>query len=128
VAAYQPGAGRRFEAVIEARRKAELEEEFKPLRRGWCVGSAEFRVAMLKYIETQSGQWHYGSELSESGEVKAERRIRETLTTKGITLDQLTAWRKGHPVKVELALRNASRPRSQWNGSPGAFAGEQEAI
>ena len=33
----QPGAGREFSALMEARRRAELEQEFKPLPRGWCA-------------------------------------------------------------------------------------------
>ena len=46
-----PGAGRQFAAVMEARRQGELEKEFKALRRGWCLGSKQFRADMLKYIE-----------------------------------------------------------------------------
>lgn len=90
---------------MEARRQAELEEEFKPFRRGWCVGSEAFRAEMLKYIESQSGKWHYGSELRESGEAKAERLTREALTAKAVTMEPLAAWRKGHPFKLEVALR-----------------------
>ena len=62
----EPGAGRQFSALMEARRQAELDGQFKPVRRGWCVGSEHFREEMLSYIEQQRGKWHYGSELTEA--------------------------------------------------------------
>ncbi|HEX7506702.1 MAG TPA: hypothetical protein VF550_08005, partial [Polyangia bacterium] len=49
-----------FSALMEARRQAEQEQEFKPLPRGWCVGSEAFRAEILQYIEEQRGKWHYG--------------------------------------------------------------------
>lgn len=101
----RPGAGGQFAAVIETQRQAERDEEFKPLLRGWCVGSKQFRAEMLVYIEEQRGKWHYGAELSESAEAKAERLITEALDASGITQEQLASWRKGHPFKMELAAK-----------------------
>jgi putative transposase len=101
----RPGAGQTFSAVMEARRQAELDQEFKPLQRGWCLGSEQFRAGMLKYIEEQRGKWHYGRELAESSHAKAERLIKAALQTAGVTEEQLAIWRKGHPLKLELAVR-----------------------
>ena len=101
----QPGAGARFSAAMEARRQAEREQEFKPVPRGWCVGSKQFRAAMLQHIEEQRGKWHYGAELSESAEAKAERLIAEALRANGVAQEQIAAWRKGHPFKVRLAAK-----------------------
>jgi hypothetical protein len=101
----EPGAGRQFAALMEGRREGELEKEFRPLRRGWCLGSKQFRASMLKYIEGQKGKWHYGTELRESAEAKAEPLIAEAGRTKGITAEQIRQWRKGHPAKVKLALK-----------------------
>ena len=101
----QPGAGREFSALMEARRQAELEQEFKPLPRGWCVGSEAFRAEMLQYIEEQRGKWHYGAELSESAQAKAERLIAEALRAGGVAEGQVATWRKGHPFKVNLAAK-----------------------
>ena len=81
----QPGAGAQFSAVMEARRQAERDQEFTPLPRGWCVGSKQFWAEMLEYIEEQRGKWHYGAELSESAEAKAERLITEALGAGRIT-------------------------------------------
>lgn len=101
----EPGAGRQFSAVMEARRQGELEKEFKPLRRGWCLGSKQFRADMLKYIEQQKGKWHYGEELRESANAKAERLLGEALRVNGVAEAELKTWRKGHPYKLNLARR-----------------------
>ena len=113
----QPGAGVRFSAVMEARRQAERDQEFKPVGRGWCVGSKQFRAGMLQHIEEQRGKWHYGAELSESAAAKAERVIAEELRVGSVTEEQLTAWRKGHPFKVKLAAKDRTRaftPLLRW--------------
>jgi hypothetical protein len=60
---------------------------------------------MLKYIEQQKGKWHYGEELRESAEAKAERLVGEALREDGVPEDQLKTWKKGHPYKMNLALR-----------------------
>ena len=59
----------------------------------------------LADIEEQRGQWHYGAELGESGEAKAERLIAQALQTDGVTEQPIANWRKGHPFKVRLAAR-----------------------
>jgi hypothetical protein len=50
-------------------------------------------------------KWHYGSELWESTQAKAEQLIREALSARAIPDEQLGRWRKGHPFKIELAAR-----------------------
>ena len=112
----QPGAGRQFAAVMEARRQAELDKEFKPVRRGWCVGSQQFREEMLKHIEQQRGKWHYGAELGEATENKAERLIRDALRANNVTEKQFANWRKGHPFKIRLAalLRSETTVTVSW--------------
>jgi REP element-mobilizing transposase RayT len=88
----QPGAGRQFAALVEARRQGEHEQEFKPLRRGWCLGSRAFRADMLQYIEQQKGKWHYGKELRESAEAKAERLIGEACRCDAVNDELLQRW------------------------------------
>jgi putative transposase len=101
----RPGAGRRFSALMEARREGELEEEFKPISTDWCLGSEQFRADMLEYIERQRGKWHYGSELGQSSQAKAEKLIAQALRTQAIPEERLALWRKGHPFKIKLAAR-----------------------
>jgi REP element-mobilizing transposase RayT len=100
-----PAARRQFAALVEARRQGEADQEFRPLRRGWMLGSEEFRQEMLEHIEQERGRWHYGAELGESGLAKAERLISEALRVGGTSENELAGWRKGHPFKLRLALR-----------------------
>jgi hypothetical protein len=100
-----PDAGGQFSAVMEARRRAEAREEYEPVTRMWCYGSEPFRQEMLQHIEQQQGRWHYGAEVVESAQAKAERLVSLALQAQGIGPEQLACWRKGHPFKVELAAR-----------------------
>jgi REP element-mobilizing transposase RayT len=112
----QPGTGRRFAAAMEARRQGELDQEFKPLERGWCLGSKPFREEMLQHVREQRGKWHYGAELWESAQAKAQQLIAEQLRAEGVTEEQLKRWRKGHPFKVGLAvyLRAETTVSVEW--------------
>ena len=42
-----PAGRQRLEQVLEAQRGAEEGEEFKPIRRGWCLGEESFRKELL---------------------------------------------------------------------------------
>ena len=90
---------------MEARRRAEAAEQYQPVPRMWCYGSEQFREEMLQYVEQQKRRWHYGAELAESAQAKAERLIAQALRTEGVSGDQLARWRKGHPFKLKLAAR-----------------------
>ena len=61
-------AGRKqFEERMEWRRRAEADDaEWEPLKRGWCIGSEEFRKQMLEKMEEALGDHH-------SGELRQER-------------------------------------------------------
>lgn len=99
-------AGRRqFAAQMEARRVGEREKEFKPLRRGWFLGDKQFRKELLAQMTQQRGEWHYGAELQECAEAKAERLIERELATKGWTEATLQERAKGDVFKVRLAER-----------------------
>jgi hypothetical protein len=84
---------------------SKLEEQFKPVRGDWCVGSEQFREEMLQYVEQQRGKWHYGQELAEAAQARAERLVQEALRVEGISESQLARWRKGHPFKTKLAAK-----------------------
>jgi hypothetical protein len=47
------------------------------LQRGWCVDSEEFRKELL--TQMSAGPQHFGPEIRQSGEQKAQRRIAEEL-------------------------------------------------
>jgi len=64
---------------MEMRRHEKNEKAWKKIRRGWCVGSAEFREELLERMDSQVGLSHYGEELRESDEAKARRVIEEEI-------------------------------------------------
>ena len=100
-------AGReQFERRMEERRaQATDDREWQPLRRGWCLGSAEFKAELLARMEGQLGEHHAGELKRESAEAKAERIIREELRRLGWTEHDLKERAKSEPAKLALAAR-----------------------
>jgi REP element-mobilizing transposase RayT len=99
-------AGRaEFERLMERRRREDLGNEFKPVERGWCLGSETFREELLAAAGERVGPSHYGSERRESGAARAERLVREGLAGLGWTEKELSGRRKGDKGKVKLARR-----------------------
>ncbi len=70
-------------AQMEARRSGERDEEFKPVRRGWFLGDKQFRKDLLAQMAERRGEWHYGEELQESAEARAEKIIGGDSKAKG---------------------------------------------
>ena len=102
---------------MEARRRAEgAEDEWEPLRSGWCLGSERFKREMLERMETRLGEHHSGELRRESAEGKAERIIAEELKRLGWTMTDLTLRRKSDPAKLQMASRlRAETPLSvKW--------------
>src|SRR5207247_5853841 len=73
-------AGRKqLERELEKRRGMEAGQEFKPIRRGWCLGEETFRKELLAQMSGRIGAEHYGEERAETEAAKAERSIAEGL-------------------------------------------------
>ena len=100
-----PAGMRRVELIMEERRPMDAREDYKPLQRGWCLGDEEFRKELLEQMEERRGKWHYGEELRESSEQKAERLVKAALREHGWKESDLEMRRKGDPIKVEIALQ-----------------------
>jgi REP element-mobilizing transposase RayT len=98
-------AGRREFSRQMERRRQEDGSEFDAVRRGWCLGSEEFRHELLAAAAERVGASHYGEERRESGEEKASRIVREELRRRGVREEELPGMRKGDKVKVSLAQR-----------------------
>jgi hypothetical protein len=99
-------AGRaEFERRMERRRTEENKEEWQPLRRGWMLGSSEFRTKMLEQMEPQLGEHHSGALRQESAAAKGDRIIAEELKQVKWTEKELLAAAKSHPGKLALAGR-----------------------
>jgi hypothetical protein len=88
-----PAGLQRLERSLEERRGREEGEEFKPIRRGWCLGEEKFREELLTQMSEQMGAEHYGEERAE--ELKLGRWQEADLKTRP----------KGDSVKVVLAAR-----------------------
>jgi len=78
-------AGRQeFERHMEARRLEKTDEEaLKPLRRGWCLGSQEFRQKMLGLMDGKLGDNRSGELRRETAEQKANRITSAELLSRG---------------------------------------------
>jgi REP element-mobilizing transposase RayT len=99
-------AGRQqLERTLEERRRAEEGEEFKAIRRGWCLGGETFRQELLAQMSGRMGAEHYGPERVETDEAKAERVVAEELKQRGWATADLQVRRKGDGEKVAMAVR-----------------------
>jgi hypothetical protein len=59
----------------------------------------------LAAVNAQAGAWHYGEELRESAEAKAERIVAEELKRRRWEAGTLAARRKGDAGKIAMARR-----------------------
>lgn len=113
-------AGReQFAWLTEERRREDLGAEFKPVERGWCLGSEEFRQELLESALGQMGASHTGAERREAQEAKAKRMIREELKRMGWDTRTLRQVGKGDKRKVRLAarLRRETTMSLKWTGN-----------
>jgi REP element-mobilizing transposase RayT len=100
-------AGRaQFERRMEARRAEEGDgRQWKAIRRGWCLGSAQFKAELLERIEGKLGEHHSGELKRETVQAKAERIVTEELKRKKWSEDDLVEKAKTDPQKLALAAR-----------------------
>jgi hypothetical protein len=99
-------AGRQqFASRMEQRRGSEAAKEWKPMRRGWCLGEETFREELLEQVRSKGTENHSGAELIEAVEQKAERIVREELKKLGWTVKDLRSSRKGASEKGAIARR-----------------------
>jgi REP element-mobilizing transposase RayT len=102
---------------LETRRREEAEPEpWKAIRRGWCFGGEKFKTSLLEQVEESQGGHHYGAELREGDEAKAERLVREGLAVLGWKEKDLGQRAKTDPEKVGLArrLRKETTMTMKW--------------
>ena len=91
---------------METRRLEQEDEELlRPLRRGWCLGSEDFRRQMLELAGGTLGANHEGELRRESAQARAERIVGEELGRLGWSERDLSERRKNDPAKLALAAR-----------------------
>jgi putative transposase len=99
-------AGRRqLELALEQRRAAEKGADYKPVRRGWCLGGPSFRKELLGQMKERMGVEHYGTERQETMEEHAEGIVREGMRQRRWDEAELGRRAKGDPEKLALAAR-----------------------
>jgi hypothetical protein len=111
-----PSGRREFGKRMAARRYEQDEEAYKKVRRGWCLGDAEFRKELLERMEGGAGENHENHEKREMDELKAERIVCEQLKKLAGTNAILESKRKGDPQKVEIVrrLREETTMTLEW--------------
>ena len=102
-----------FQELMVQRHRAE-QEDWRGLRRGWCCGSEAFRKEMLVLLGEDAGEHHYGEELHETAEAKAERLVRDALRRARWQEKEWALRRKTDPVKVALAVRLRRETTLGW--------------
>jgi putative transposase len=111
-------AGRRaLEEGMEQRKELEWSKkagDWKRLRRGWCFGPKEFRKELLEMIGEKKDRCHYGEELRESDEQKAERLLEQMLRRQRWTAKELQRRKKGDKVKVTMAKQLRKETTMTW--------------
>jgi REP element-mobilizing transposase RayT len=99
-------AGRaEFARQMERRRGEEGGADYGAIRRGWCLGSEEFRQDLLAAAADGVGANHYGTERFETSQEKARRILAQELKRLGWEEKELRSRRKGDSEKVRLARR-----------------------
>jgi hypothetical protein len=89
----------------DRRMQEEDEEDLKPVRRGWCLGSPDFRQKMLEQMERSGGENPNAEVRRESASAKAERIIAQELARLGWKEEELVRQRKNAPEKLTIAAR-----------------------
>ena len=111
-------AGRRhLEQAMEQRKGLEMSKQsadWKALRRGWCWGAKGFREELLELIAEKRGKQHYGQELKESDEQKAERLLGAMLQRLGWKEGEMNKRAKGDPRKVRMAAQLRAQTTMTW--------------
>ena len=80
-------------------------EELQPLRRGWCLGSEQFRQEMLERMDGKLGENRSGELHRETAGQKANRILSEEHSRRGCTESELAARRRNEPGKWAIAFR-----------------------
>ena len=109
-------ARREFVVRMEARRAAEQDEEWKPVRRGWCLGGKGFRKELLAEMRERTGPNHGGEERRETEAAWTEKVLAEELERRRWTARDLAQRRKGDAQKLKIArrLRRETTATLQW--------------
>lgn len=100
-----PASRTQLEQYLETRRVQEKDMDYKPIRRGWCLGDETFRKELLESVHTQVTESHHAQTRQEMTVEKARRLLAEELDKLGWSSAELAAHAKGDARKIRLARR-----------------------
>ena len=105
--AQDTAAGRReFERRMEARRAGEGDpEQWKGMRRGWCLGGQEFQRQLLERLHGQLGPDHSGEMRAQAERARAEAIVTEEMKRLRWNEGEWSRRAKSDPHKLALAAR-----------------------
>jgi putative transposase len=98
-------ARREFALRMEWRRATDNDADWKPVRRGWYLGSKQFRKELLKQMRSSRGSDYAGVERRESEEAWAQELVLQELKRRKWDTRHLESRRKGDPEKAKIAVR-----------------------
>jgi REP element-mobilizing transposase RayT len=99
-------AGRaQLEQYLETRRAQEDGDEFKIIRRGWCLGDEAFRKELLAGVHTRATESHHAETRRETTAEKARRILGEEMDKLGWSAAELAQRAKGDARKIRIAQR-----------------------
>jgi putative transposase len=110
-----PAGRREFRKRMELRRWEDNPEMWKQIRRGWALGSEEFRRELLEAVTATNGDRVRGDELGESDEQRARRILRAELRKLGWSNQQLQSTPKNDPHKLRMARRLREQTTMTWS-------------
>ncbi|HEU0038288.1 MAG TPA: hypothetical protein VFR76_03345 [Verrucomicrobiae bacterium] len=101
---------------MELRRREDEPEQWKAVRRGWLSWRRAFRKELLAQMAERAGPFHYGEELMESAEEKAQWIVPQEMGRLGWKEGDLEQHRKGNQRKVKIArrLRRETTMTMKW--------------
>ena len=107
---------RHLEQHLEERRDREEGDDFKAIRRGWCLGDEIFRRDLLAQAHGRAGENHPAEIRRQTAEAKARRVLGEELDKLGWTEADLVRQAKGDVRKVHIArrLRSETAVTLKW--------------
>jgi hypothetical protein len=105
-----------LEEEMERRRSGEEGEEFKAVRRGWCLGGPDFRKELLEQKAGAMCKHYDGEERWETAGAVVERIVVKELARLGWRDNDLDRRSKGDPGKVATArrLREETTMTLEW--------------
>jgi REP element-mobilizing transposase RayT len=118
--AYRRHMMQRVKEARSAAGRKELDAEWREIREGWCLGSAEFQDRMLDrlegVLEGKKRRSYRGGSTRGHDEREAQRLLREGIRIVGLPNREAGATKKTDPRKLALAwlIRSRTTMGNQW--------------